>query len=1129
MDRYIRSAAACTIMVILLISLIPLSPSGSGLTDVRSVSAKDHFPSRAPIEWMEVGEATPAFRLNESEDLKASFDPDTYQWKISEEYDPYFDHNSSVRAAIDRAPQWLNETLSWKFHDIEWYSVMKWANLLLNESVNSSYIDEIAFTIAYLNDELLRTYWTFPQMILENVEMIYRVSDDVKYAEVKDYQLPDGQHSTIEYRMPSGNITMPEEIYYWYVMMPRNGGEETKYINLTTYRYTEPENGVFWRSYLYDRARDPGYPVLSDYLRNEEYFWNGTRNDMINNGAVSAVSRWESQCVAFGMPARRSHYAQVIYKQHMGMCGENSAILMAAAKTALIPTVQTLNYDGDHAWNEFFERGWHQWEAYSGNIDNPMAEGAPGGVTVFMDVNPDASQFSATPRYTYTSNLTVKVRDKNGFPVDGATIRLFTRPTIHIQGSQEIIGNATDVNGETTFEVGSGHGYFIEVLSPIDGWLPESAPLPLAFPMTNQGSNYSYTVNLSTTMPLKANLSNIRSGPDFGIRYNISSVNLEHRTRFHRDPEGYTQVIWKGYPDRTRISLYFLDDENLSRYEQGLEFWPGGILNISQGGESSIILDESVEWNIIASGMSSPLTRTRGSFKIEVFASVVYPEAIINSPGPGVYLAGEEIEFAGELYPAPGYLGDLFYEWISNASSVPLSTMKDFNSTLPVGSYTITFTVSNQTGILSSSSVQIEVVYPNRTPVPAISTPSEGEAFRFGIMIYFSSSSSDPDGDRIDHVWKVAGSDMILSEQVSFNRSFPSGNHSVILNVSDPDGLWAEDIVNFSVMEPNRSPVVVIDNPSPWDQFYADEPVFLSSNGTYDPDGDDLSYTWISSLDGVLSIKKNDSVMLSKGLHQIFLWIDDGLFNVSNYIQIRIIEREQPPNLPPVAVISSPGNMDTFHVNQMIQFVSGSFDPEGLNLTHIWYLNDDQVSNRSNFSMMLPSGTHEVTLVVEDDLHSNLTSVLLVVTDRSPLVYVKINGTDSAGNEITVIANETVRFDASGSKDPDGRDLSFAWELDGAVAGTDPSIDLKFGVGIHMLTLDVTDSTGSSVSKIFRIICLERQIVPDDDEPVDDEHESGSDYRDHILIGASILLLVLLIAALLFTFLRRTGSAGYEE
>jgi hypothetical protein len=250
---------------------------------------------------------------------------------------------------------------------------------------------------------------------------------------------------------------------------------------------------------------------------------------------------------------------------------------------------------------------------------------------------------------------------------------------------------------------------------------------------------------------------------------------------------------------------------------------------------------------------------------------------------------------------------------------------------------------------------------------------------------------------------------------------------------------------------------------------------------------------------------------------------------MSDYIQIRIIEREEPPDLPPVVIISSPQNMAVYYVNEMIHFESGSFDPEGSNLSFNWYVDDIKVSNVSNFSMDLSSGTHEIKLVVADDLLSNLTSVIIVVNDRSPILHFEVNGTEIDGNEITVLVNDTVVFNASGSFDPDGTAVTFVWQVDGTVVGTRSYVNLKFEAGIHMVSLNLSDSTGSLVTNIFRVICLERQIDNDDDEPVDDDAGPNNTILDYLLIRLGIILLLVLVAGAIFIIYRKSRFSYPEE
>ncbi|MEA3559602.1 MAG: hypothetical protein U9R75_10145, partial [Candidatus Thermoplasmatota archaeon] len=591
-----KGTAPLVITALLLITLCqPLAGqgvegAGNSLTDEAMI---DRSSSRdGTIEWTAVANISGSSFLNSTNDLLIGFDDVNTSFNIEKSgFDPYFDHNKTIRDAIDEAPGWLNDTLSWKFHEIwDMYGHI-FADLLTNRSIDARYKDEIAFSIAYLPEQVLNRYYVFPQVLLDNVRMIYEVADEVQYANVMDTVGSDGSHSTIIYNVPNGTVTLPEHIYYWYIVLPRGSFENPYYINTTSELQTEPDQGEFWREYLYNNS-DPGFPDLKDHLKNQTTLWNLTTNNPMVNGAIGGVTTWMMDSMVFGMPQKRSDQPIVAYQQHVGMCGEHSYLLTAVGKIALIPSVTVISFEMMHAWNMFYDRGWHVWRAYDGVIDDTYAEGAPGGVSVHAAFNPDSSEFSAASVHTQISNVTINVRDANGKPVDGAMVKLDSQPSINDPSIYGIIANHTDPEGKAAFEVGHGFAYHVQVISPIGQFLPKDIPLPVAVPGAVAGTNYTFNVTLNTTMPLKANLSKRVDDRGFGIRFNVTVHSLLQVTKAFRDPLRQGMSIRRGYPDRARIWVYFLDDENLSLYMDGMEFFPGGVLNLSSVEEISIILPD---------------------------------------------------------------------------------------------------------------------------------------------------------------------------------------------------------------------------------------------------------------------------------------------------------------------------------------------------------------------------------------------------------------------------------------------------------------------------------------------------------------------------------------------------------
>jgi hypothetical protein len=1117
----IKRTVPFTFCLLLLISGLPLLGS---LQTETTAQASHPFgePTRAEIEWTRVLDGEYSTYLDSTGELTISFDDRNTSFSYSEPYDPYFSHNTTVRSAIDSAPQWLNESLSWKFLDLWNYTGERYARLLLNDSVDWRYMDEIAYTIAYLPSGVLNSYWVWSELIIENVEMIYKVAGEVSYAKLIERNRSDGQHTHIQYSFPIGNISLPEHMYYQYIVLPRNHFEQPNYVNMTTDQYTYPGDGIFWRSYLYEEA-DPGYAPLKFYLGNETTFWNYTRNQFENNGAVGAVTQWIMESMVFGRPDKRSTQPATIYKQHIGMCGEHSYLLTAAAKTALIPVVTVVNYDWMHAWNMFYMQGWHVWRGYDSIIDDTYAEGGPGAVNIHAAVNPDSTMFNPARIHTSTANLTVRVTDQHGKPVDGAMVKLFSQPVTNYEYALGLIGNVTDTNGESDFEIGTGFPYFVQVLTPIGKFLDDTAEIPLAVPMTSPGAMYYFNVSLNTSKPLKANLTKMDEHK-WGTRFNITAENLFQWTSYHVDPLGFQRDQVREYEEGARVSVYFLDDENLSFYRSGLEFFPTGVINITRGSESSVILPEGSNYTLLICGLDTPKTRTRISFDVVVYRSVVTPKAVISSPAPGEYFVGKSLHFIGELDPYPSYIGDVHFFWYLNGSSEPFRTEKEFHAVLGLGGYKITLVIANESGGIDTDEVIIEIVMPNRAPSAVISSPGEEENFIAGTDIAFDSTGTiDPDNDPLTFTWTRASNGEVLSQMRSFNRKFIVGEHRVVLNVSDPEGLWSTAVVNFSVSSANHPPAVYIQSPAGYSSHFVDEEIFLSANGTFDLDQDELYYRWFSSLDGEISLHYQDNVTLSIGEHMITLFVTDGKDTTNRSTIIYVASRPPPPvNQPPVANISSPSSGEKYYVRQPIIFNSeGSHDPEGEALVYSWSLDGDVISRSSKFSTILPEGVHTLILSVWDGEVNGSTSVMFLVVNRPPVVQVTLNGTIVSWDDlVTVVENDTLVFDASGSNDPDGGELSYAWTVDEALNLTTDRISITFDSGYHEIYLVVSDEEGRTSKWTGSFSCIERPEPPKPPES-DDDSEGRLRLTEPLIFIPLMMIIFLLIAAAVFFILSR--------
>ena len=92
----------------------------------------------------------------------------------------------------------------------------------------------------------------------------------------------------------------------------------------------------------------------------------------------------------------------------------------------------------------------------------------------------------------------------------------------------------------------------------------------------------------------------------------------------------------------------------------------------------------------------------------------------------------------------------------------------------------------------------------------------------------------------------------------------------------------------------------------------------LDATGTSDPDGDDLDYKWVSSLDGVISRYIVDNVRLSVGEHMIELEVSDDLFTLSLYANVTVMEFIEIIDLAPISMILSPNEREEYFISDLI-------------------------------------------------------------------------------------------------------------------------------------------------------------------------------------------------------------------
>ena len=280
--------------------------------------------------------------------------------------------------AIEAAPLWLQADLTFTLRKLD---------STLQDDIGASIVDlddpyltdEVAFAVARSAPEYLESSGFYPQLFVENAQLIYDRDPDLAYVQLDDIGEPgvDADYETtatyqVEIDKTQIERTLDRETYYWYLVHPRMEDEYPLYVDPWAYCgssecASNPEDGSFWRDFLWEGAAescpdDRDCPVIADYLTEAEVLWKGKSYNRDDNGAIGRLIQWEMDSMVFGAGDERPVQPNRIYAVGCGNCGEWADMATAAARTALIPSHNVGAFANDHTWNEFWDDGWQQWE-----------------------------------------------------------------------------------------------------------------------------------------------------------------------------------------------------------------------------------------------------------------------------------------------------------------------------------------------------------------------------------------------------------------------------------------------------------------------------------------------------------------------------------------------------------------------------------------------------------------------------------------------------------------------------------------------------------------------------------------------------------------------------------------------
>ena len=438
-----------------------------------------------------------------------------------------------------------------------------------------------------------------------------------------------------------------------------------------------------------------------------------------------------------------------------------------------------------------------------------------------------------------------------------------------------------------------------------------------------------------------------------------------------------------------------------------------------------------------------------------------------------------------------------------------------------------------------SAIVRVNVLPINGAPIAVIapidpsllSTEGGNTGVDEGVTITLDGSdSSDPDGGILTYSWTQIGKPVVvLNNDATAIATFITPAETTALQtlvfeliVTDDKGVSSKPnaaTVSIKVL-PNRVPTAVIAPIDPSLLSIEDGntgvdsgvTITLDGSGSSDPDEDTLKYVWTqlpSSDDVGTSPTYEFTTPARTNVQQtlVFRLTVTDEFGQSDITSISIIVFPLPPNQGPdaVATTTTPNIVvDRSETGTFTLDGSGSSDPDADTLTYAWtqvsgldiLLDDgtdftsDEVSPTITIpENFLPIGTLETELVFEltvtepdgpatgsipQDPNGNsdtfqITITVVVPDNRAPVA--------DAGEDDTATRGETITLMGSGSTDPDGHLLTYAWrQIDNGmitigvfsstdqnptitIPNTSPDGDLVFELTVTEPAAPTTDAT----------------------------------------------------------------------
>ncbi|OQA84186.1 MAG: Serine/threonine-protein kinase PknD [bacterium ADurb.Bin236] len=373
----------------------------------------------------------------------------------------------------------------------------------------------------------------------------------------------------------------------------------------------------------------------------------------------------------------------------------------------------------------------------------------------------------------------------------------------------------------------------------------------------------------------------------------------------------------------------------------------------------------------------------------------------------------------------------LTYAWTQTAgAAVVLSSSTASQPTFTpatCGDYTFQLIVNDSHINSLPDSVTITV---NCVPV-ADAGPDQNISAEGVLVTLDGSGSYDSNGHPITYAWsQISGPAVTLSSLAAVNPAFtPLTGDTYVFQLIVNDG-YVNSLPDTVTIRVNAIPIA---NAGP-DQFIIQPGVLVTLDGaaSSDADGDALTYAWTQTAGAAVVLSSSTASQptftpATCGDYTFRLIVNDGAINsLPDFVTITV-------NCVPVADAGPDQNINGLGITVNLNG-SASYDPDGEPLTYLWTQISGPPHALSGATSSTPvfvtadGGILVFQLVVNDGHIDSPPSIVTVGVNYPPIA-------DAGPDQILIQPGGLVTLDGSGSYDPDGSPITYAWsQLSGPAA-----------------------------------------------------------------------------------------------